>query len=145
MKPFTLETVLSYRQRLEDIAKNNLAKARQAEESAQAQLADQQRNYEKLVALIDRVQREGIGISELIHHEDHLTYVKNRIVAIEKDLKKKREHVSRTRQELLRKSRERQVMEKLKERQNSAWKQYLNKKEAAILDEIAIIFHNKHG
>jgi len=43
----------------------------------------------------------------------------------------------------MKKAKDRQVMEKLKERQNADWQQYLNKKEAAMLDEIAIIFHNK--
>jgi len=143
MKPFSLDTVLSYRQRLEDIAKNNLAKARQAEQAIQAQLTEQRDSYAVLTAHIERVQQEGIGITELIHHEDHLTYIKDKISSLEKNLTKKRDQVARTRQELLGKSRDRQVMEKLKERQNSAWRQHLNKKEAAILDEIAIIFHNK--
>ena len=34
-------------------------------------------------------------------------------------------------------------MEKLKEKQNQSWKEHLEKKEAALLDEIAIIFHEK--
>ncbi len=68
---------------------------------------------------------------------------KNRIAELKKQLAKRKQQVTVCQNELLKKSRERQVMKKLKEKQNTAWKQYLNKKEAAMLDEIAIIYHNK--
>jgi flagellar FliJ protein len=143
MKPFGLDTVLDYRQRLEDIAKNNLAQARKAEEEVRHQLEGEQENCRQLVATIEHVQEKGVNIMELIHHEEHLAFIKKRVVELEKELKKKREHIARTRKELMKKAKDRQVMQKLKERQNADWQQYLNKKEAAILDEIAIIFHNK--
>jgi len=143
MKPFALDTVLDYRQRLEDIAKNNLASARQAEAEASGRLAGEQQSYRVLEATIEQVQQEGVNILELIHHEEHLHYIKRNIEELEKELKKKREHVARTRKELLKRAKERQVMEKLKERQNADWKQYLSKKEAAMLDEIAVIYHRK--
>jgi flagellar FliJ protein len=143
MKPFALDTVLSYRQRLEDIAKNNLAEARRAEDETQVLLAEQQESYRALVATIERIQQQGVNILELISHEEHLVYIKNGITELEKELKNKREHVVRVRNDLMKKARDRQVMEKLKERQNADWRQFLNKKEAAMLDEIAIIHHNK--
>ncbi len=143
MKPFTLDTVLSYRQRLEDIATNNLIKAKQLEQSVQTKLSGLQNEYRELIARRERVQQEGVIITELISLEDHISFAKKKITELEVELTKKRDHVARTRKELLRKSRERQVMEKLKEQQNAAWKEHLNKKEASVLDEIAIIFHNK--
>ncbi len=143
MKPFALDTVLSYRQRLEDIATNNLVKARQLEHNVQTELSRHKDEYRDLITRREQVQKEGVNIIELISLEDHLSFIQKKITELEAELKKKRDHVSRTRKELLRKSRERQVLEKLRERQNAAWKQHLNKKEAAILDEVAIIFHNK--
>lgn len=143
MKPFSLQTVLSYRQRLEDIAVNTLAEAKQAEQQTKVRLAEQQKVYDSLVALIDRIQNEGVSINDLIHHEDHLTFVKVKIKELETELTERQNTVAKRQEELLQKSRDRQVMDKLKERQNSAYRQYLNKKEAAILDEIAIIYHNK--
>ncbi len=143
MKPFALDTVLSYRQRLEDIAKNNLAQARIVENETALKLAEEQESYLSLVKMIERVQQQGVSIIDLITHEEHLEFVKMRVVELEKELEQKKDHVARTRKELLKKARERQVLEKLKERQNADWKHYLNKKEAAMLDEIAIIYHNK--
>lgn len=48
---------------------------------------------------------------------------------------------------LLKKSKEHKILAKLKENQDSAWKDYQNKKEAAMLDEIAVLHHEKndHG
>lgn len=143
MKPFALDTVLNYRQRLEDIAKNNLAQARLSQNEIELLLAEQHESYHAQVATIERVQQQGVNILELISLEEHLEFIKNSIKELEKDLKKKREHVVRVRNDLMKKARDRQVMEKLKERQNAEWRQFLNKKEAAMLDEIAIIHHNR--
>lgn len=143
MNPFSLETVLSYRERLEDIAKNELGAARSSEEKVKTALERQKNEYAELVLLIEKVQHQGVDINELIFHEGHLTFVKKAIATLEEELVEKRKAVEKSRQHLLEKSRDRQVMEKLKERQDDAWKQHLNKKEAAILDEIAIAFHER--
>jgi hypothetical protein len=34
-------------------------------------------------------------------------------------------------------------METLQQNQNEAWRHYLNQKETAALDEVAVIFHNR--
>jgi len=73
MKPFSLDTVLDYRQRLEDVAKNNLSQARQAEEEARLRLENEQEKYRELVATIERVQEKGVNIMELIRHEEMLS------------------------------------------------------------------------
>lgn len=142
-KPFTLDTVLDYRQQLEDIAKNNLAQARAAVEAASSELARGKERYQQQLLIIEQVQQQGVAIGELIRLEEMLTYLKDQVALYEKQLKKCHEQVARARKELMKKAKERQVMEKLKERQNAEWRKYLSKKEAAMLDEIAIIFHNK--
>lgn len=143
MKPFALDTVLSYRQRLEDTAKNNLAKALLALQQAEERYNNEQHSYRQLLSQIDMAQQEGINITDLIRLEEHLAFIKNRVAGFKAELQKKEAEVAKIRQELLDKSRERQVMDKLREKQNLAYKQHLDKKEAANLDEIAIIFHNK--
>lgn len=143
MKPFSLDTVLDFRQQLEDIAKNKLAEARLFEAEVKVQLEEQHNNHLAVVTEIDRVQTEGVDINELIRLEEHRIIIKDRITELKKQLDLREQQVAAAQKELLKKSRDRQVMEKLKEKQNSAWKHYLNKKEAAMIDEIAIIYHNK--
>ncbi len=143
MKPFTLNTVLNYRQQLEDIAKNKLAEARLRERKIRVRREEQQQKYTSVISTITKQQLVGIDINELIRLEEHLIFIKNTINELNVQIAEREKEVVACQNELLKKSRDRQIMEKLKERQNAAWKQYLNKKEAAMLDEIAIIFHNK--
>ena len=143
MKPFSLETVLKYRNRLEDIAKNRLFEAQTERQQVQDKLTEEQTNYANLVETLNRLQSEGIEILEHIRYEDKIQFSKNRIVAIKKTLAEKTARVVVERELLIQRGKERKIMEKLKEKQNIAWREYLDKKEAAMLDEIAIIFHNK--
>lgn len=143
MKPFSLETVLNYRNRLEDIAKNRLFEAQTAKQKVQEKLVEEERTYSELIEIVDRRQSEGIDILDLIRYEDQIRFSKNRIVAIKKTLAEKIARVVEEREQLIRRSKERKIMEKLKEKQNLAWQEHLNKKEAALLDEIAIIFHER--
>ena len=66
-----------------------------------------------------------------------------RIQTLQIELSKRHEKAESERDILLKRSKEKQAMEKLKEKQNAAYRYYLNKKEAALLDEIAIIYHDK--
>lgn len=143
MKPFSLDTVLKYRKRLEDIAKNRLHEAQTARQMVQDRLAAEEQEYAGLLATLDRRQFEGIDILELIRYEEQIMFSKNRIAAIRKTLDDKIARVVEARELLIRRSKERNVMEKLKTRQNQAWQNYLDKKEAAMLDEIAVLYHER--
>ncbi|MFV0439001.1 MAG: flagellar export protein FliJ [Desulfopila sp.] len=143
MKPFTLDSVLDYRRQLEEKAQGHLVAAQQAREQVELQLAEQRAMYRSLAATIDRQQLAGVNILELIDHEEHLQYLKNQIDMLAGELQKKSEHLARTRRELLTRSKERRTMDKLKERQTAEWQNFLQKKEAATLDEIAILYHDK--
>ncbi len=143
MKPFSLETVLRYRKRLEDIAKNRLFKAQSEKQLVQDKLRQEQTSYTDLIETLDRRQTEGIEILDLIRYDEQIHFTKNRIIAIKKTLSEKTARVVVERERLIQRSKERKIMEKLKEKQNLNWQEHLNKKEAAQLDEIAIIFHDK--
>lgn len=142
MKPFTLHSVLKYKEQLEDVAINNLTVAKQQEQQVEEQLQEQHHRKRNLIEHIEQVQAEGVDITELMHQEEHLAYVKQAIVDLNEELVKRKKHVAATRKELLLKSRDKQVLERLKEKQNAAYKKYLDKKEAAVLDEIAVNSHN---
>lgn len=142
MKPFGLQTVLDYRKRLEDTAQHRLFEARKVYETIQAKLAAEKELYLSLLQTKEQMERKGIEITELIRYEDKIESVQTNIGAIKKNLAEKEKLVDQAQQLLLHRSKERQIMERLKEEQNRAWKNYLDKKEAAMLDEIAIIRHD---
>ena len=90
---------------------------------------------------IEKVQREGIGITELIRYEERITSQKLNILAIQKNLAEKTDTVGKEQENLMHRSQERQIMEQLKDTQDKAWLRFINKKEAAMLDEIASSRH----
>ncbi|WP_163339245.1 flagellar export protein FliJ [Desulfopila sp. IMCC35008] len=142
-KPFTLDTVLHYRERLETLAQEALSVARRAEDKVKEELKKKHQAYGFLASHITTIQEQGVAINELISQEEHLAFIKNEISELEQVLAEKKKQVQKSHTLLVEKSKQRQVMEKLKERQNVAWKQHLDKKEAAMLDEMAIVFHDR--
>jgi flagellar FliJ protein len=141
MKPFSLQTVLNYRKRLEDIAQHRLIEAKKVQETIEKKLSAEINALAIFIAETEKLQNEGIGITELIRYEESITSQKNNIRAIKKNLKEKCQLVQNEQQNLIHRSKERQIMERLKQTQNKAWQSYLNKKEAALLDEIATSRH----
>lgn len=141
MKPFTLETVLDHRKRLEDIAQNRLYEAKKIQEAVANKLHAEQSHLQELIADTEERQKEGIEITTLIQYEFKISLVQEDIKKISNNLKEKEKIVKQEHENLVHRSKERQVMERLKEEQNSAWRNYLNKREAAMLDEIAIMRH----
>ena len=142
VKPFTLDVVLNYRKRLEDIARQRFVEAKRIRETIREKLMSEKETFGALCAESEQLQAEGITVAELIRYEERISYLKKSIRAISKTLAEKEEIVAAEQKNLATRSKDRQVMERLKEQQNSDWGEYLNKKEATMLDEIAVIRHN---
>ncbi len=142
MKPFRLNAVLNYRKRLQDIAQNRLFEAKQIQQIIKNRLDSEKNILSELIIESERMQVEGIIISELIRYEERITFLKGTIRAIEKTLRDKTELVQKEQQNLVQRSKEHQILKRLKEQQDKEWKAYLHKKEAAVLDEIAILRHD---
>lgn len=142
VKPFTLDVVLNYRKRLEDIAQQRFVEAKRIRETIRQKLISEEDTFSKLCGESERLQAEGITVAELIRYEERINYLQKSIKAIRKTLAEKEEIVATEQKNLARRSKERQAMERLKEQQNSDWSEYLSKKEASMLDEISVIRHN---
>jgi flagellar protein FliJ len=141
MKPFSLQTVLDYRKRLEDLAQHRFIEAKKIRETIQKKLNEEVHGLALFIDEIEKMQAEGIGITELMQFEERITARKSNVEAIKKNLTEKSALVKKEQQSLLDRSKERQIMDQLKDTQNRAWHLYLNKKEAAMLDEIATTRH----
>ena len=143
MKPFSLDTVLNYRVQLEKIAKNRLHAADKKRAEAFLQVQQKEAVFKALIGDLAGRQSQGIEVTEMIRYEERISVEKDELETLKKVLAEKEAKVLRERENTIKRSKERKVMEKLKEKQNASWQQYLNKKEAALLDEIAVIFHEK--
>jgi flagellar protein FliJ len=143
MKPFSLHTVLKYRLQLEKIAKNRLFEAEKKRAAVFQQLVEKETIFFSLINDLSRLQSQGMDVIEMIRYEERIAFINNELVNLRGILAEKEKAVLQERENALKKSKERKVMEKLKDKQNAAWQHYLNKKEAAQLDEIAVFFHER--
>lgn len=142
-KPFSLDTVLNYRKRLEDLAKNRFLEAKRVHLIIQDKFISEKNSLHSTITTCATLQTEGIEITKLILFEEKITAGQKNLAAIKKTIQEKKQLVEKEKQNLLQRSRDHQVMKRLKHDQNISWKQYLDKKEAAMLDEVAIMRHGK--
>ncbi|MBW6521349.1 MAG: flagellar export protein FliJ [Desulfoarculaceae bacterium] len=143
MKPFTLDTVLKHRKTLEEQAIYRLVKARKEEAEAQRQLQEDESILATLIETFTSEQCLGIEVVRLAWFEQRIPLIEQLVAASQLLLKKKKEGSNRAQEQLIGKSKDRKIMETLQQKQDESWQQYLNKKETATLDEIAVIFHNR--
>lgn len=143
MKPFALDTVLKHRKNLEEQAIYRLVKAREEENEALRQLQEDESILATLLETFTREQSQGIEVVRLTWFEQRIPLIDQQVAAARLLLQKKKEGVQRAQELLIRKSKERKIMETLQQKQDASWRQYLNQKETATLDEVAVIFHNR--
>jgi len=143
-KPFTLDTVLNYRKRLEDVAKSRFFEAKKIHAIIREKLVSEKNILSTVILECEELQINGVEITKLILFEEKISAAQKNILAIEKNIQEKAKLVDQEKANLLMRSREYQVMERLKVEQNNSWRQYLDKKEAAMLDEVAIMRHGKN-
>ncbi|PID77214.1 MAG: flagellar export protein FliJ [Deltaproteobacteria bacterium] len=143
MKPFNLDSVLKYRHQLENQAQSNFFAAKEQEALAKKRVQEMVSQYNNLLAERDKLQNKAVSIMDVIQLENKIAHAKQQISKLKDELQKKAAQSRKAGQQLVARSRERQAMEKLKEKQNQRWRKYLDKKEAAMLDEIAILKHKK--
>jgi flagellar FliJ protein len=141
MKPFSLHAVLKYRQQLEDLARQRLyqaleveARLREAQLKVDAELAE-------LYRCLQRDQEQGTTVDRLILFDHRIELVKEEAVRRQTELDKQKVQVEKKRQQLIKTSKDKKIMEKIREQQNAAYAKYLEKKEAGMLDEIAVLSH----
>lgn len=143
-KPFTLDTVLNYRKRLEDVAKSRFFEAKKIHAIIREKLVSEKNILSTFILECEELQVNGVEITKLILFEEKISAAQKNVLAIEKNIQEKAKLVDQEKANLLMRSREYQVMERLKVEQNNSWRQYLDKKEAAMLDEVAIMRHGKN-
>ena len=139
MKPFTLHTVLKHRKRLKDEARDRFQRAQNQLRNRQKLLQEKEIEYEALLALKKEKEAEGITVGDHIIIHNRLGLVEIELSEFQAQVRKQSESVVYERKNLISKSKEERVLQKLKERQNSEYRRFINKKEAAYLDEISTL------
>ena len=135
---FKLQTVLNYRQSLEDQAQQVLSTTLQRQSEFDLKLQQQQQNLYQYDRELKQRQQEGLTVAEMDLYESQIQHCRHLIKEIQNHLQQLEQQVIVERTELLHAARERQVMEKLKDKQEAAYQQELSHQERVMLDEISL-------
>ena len=125
------------------MAQEKFVQAKIAAEMASQALDATRQDLEHLIRTLEEKQKKGILALELSRFEERIQYGRTQVQLLKNTLEEKQIIVRRRRKTLLEKAKDHKVLNTLKEQQNKAWKNYLDKKEAAMLDEIAILHHDR--
>jgi len=144
MKPFALHAVLKYRRQLVDAAQKRLFQAQEKEAKLKEALRLVEEELAELYAGLQRENEQGITVDRLVLFDHRIDLVKEQVARRKTELEKQQLLVAQKRQQLVKASKDRKIIEKLEEQQNAAYKKYIEKKEAGMLDEIAVLSHERN-
>ena len=131
---FKLQSVLNYRQSLEDQAQQLLTASLQKRAELETELAHQRSSLQSYDNQLRERQRDGLTVAEMDIFEAQIHHCRRLMAKLQTDL----EQIIGQRNDLLQAARDRQVMGKLKEKQESEYRLELSRKERAMLDEISL-------
>ncbi len=137
-KKFKLQSVLNYRQSLEGQAQQVLTTSLQHRSTLEEALEQQQNALQQHDAELKRRQQEGLTIAEIDLFESQIRHCRRMSADLQQQLQCLERQIVSEREELLSCARDRQVMEKLKEKQDAEYRRELNRQERSMLDEISL-------
>ena len=137
-KKFKLQSVLNYRQSLEDQAQQQLAASLQRKGALEVELQRQHDALQQHDAELKERQQAGLTVAEIELFETQIQHCRRLIEHLQEQLQRLDRQIVGEREELLNAARDKQVMEKLKDKQEAEYRKELSRKERQILDEISL-------
>lgn len=140
MKPFAfkLEPVLHHREILEDRAKQELVDALQRERTVREEIEHRRSELTALREDLLQKQQHGISIQDLLLFEESIAHRGRILNALSRELEEAVQEVVRRRDILAEASRNRRLLEKLKEKKRDEHGREMARRETIQLDEIAL-------
>lgn len=140
MKPFKLQVVLEQRQRLEDQAQRTLSEALQHEREIMNRMSTE--TCEMAEVCRDYEDRQAVGMQshEFELYENRISHTRQILTRLDQQLGEARSWVLQCREKLGEASRDKKLLEKLKEKKLEEIKKELNRREMIQVDEVSIMF-----
>ncbi len=138
MEKFKLQTVLDYRQRLEGLAQQAHAEAIAREAQLAAQLGEKRQGLNALQQEFDERQRQGIDPQEFPLYRNHIGQLKEELQAVIRSWEAAKRAVVEKRTLLCKAGRDKELLERLRQKHLQEQKTLAAQKEAIFLDEIAV-------
>ena len=135
---FNLQSVLNYRQSLEDQARQVLAISQQLRVRQESELHQHRDALKKYDQELKLRQREGLSVAEMDVYEAKIYHCRQKMMQLKQQLKQLAQRIDKECKALQQAARDRQIMEKLKDKQSAEYHQELSRKERVMLDEISL-------
>lgn len=135
---FKLQSVLNYRQSLEDQAQQVLTESLQAQKRLENKFQQQANSFNKYDHELKLRQQEGMTVAEMDLYESQIYHCRRMMVELQQQLEQLDRQISEERNALQQAARDRQIMGKLKDKQDEEYRQELSRQERVMLDEISL-------
>ncbi len=138
---FKLQVLLEYRRRVEEGLQIELSRILANLENAKQVLFSCQREKAYYEEELARKESKEITLHESIMYRDYLRGIRNKIKLQRERITAIRGELDKKQAELLTATKQRKVMEKLKEKQGKKFLEEVQRKEGMFIDEVAIRRH----
>jgi len=135
---FKLQSVLNYRQSLEDQAQQDLTASLQSHKTLEAKYQQQVNSFNEYDRELTLRQQEGLTVAEMDLYESQIYHCRRMMVDLQQQLEQLNRRINEERNALQQAARDRQIMEKLKNKQEEEYRQELSRQERIMLDEISL-------
>ncbi|HOJ77337.1 MAG TPA: flagellar export protein FliJ [Bacillota bacterium] len=134
---FKLETVLKVRTRLEDLRKRELRQAELRLEEALRQLKRRQAEIAETTAMYqENLQKQRLDLNLATYYHNYLNKLNQLLVEDYARIDRCNEDLAKARQNLIEATKEKKIVEKLKEKAYEEYKSAELKQETEFLDEL---------
>jgi len=135
---FKLEPLYDYRHRIEEVCKKEFGVAASKLDEEEVKLAKLREVYNSSAIELDRMKETGASMDDISLHYDYLIGIKTYIVEQEKVIVEFRQALETRRSALSEASKEKRVVEIMKEKSLRAHLKEMNRLELKIDDEMAV-------
>lgn len=135
---FKLEPILKYRENLADQAKDELLKAQKERNMTEEQLNELVEKTEANKKIFKEQQQGLMNVHEILDQLSYIAHLKSSAFKKAGELQEKENALDGKREQYMERSRDKKVMEKLKEKKRISYMKDISDKEQKALDESAI-------
>ncbi len=137
-RTFSLQSVLSYRERIVETLEMELGRLLATERKIMAAIAALNRDEKETLAELARRQTGVLDLTAIDQLRGHLQNLHQQIEAQQKRLAEMQKQIEAKREEITTAQQEKETLDKLKEREEEAWQAELLRRETAERDDIYI-------
>ncbi len=134
---FTLQTVLNVRERQEKIKYKEFSQELIRRQTLQARIEALHQDLQRAARHTDELRRHGTSVQPFQLHEHFRNRVNSEIGVLSEQLRQQEQAVDAKRLELVKARQEHRTLEILKEKEFARYEKELNRRERAIMDEVA--------